>query len=132
MVPLQTNQRYMELFGFCPKETNLDDNFNIILLSKRFGVLYICIIMSLVPSISYILLHPEDTEVLITSLIPIVGFILVVWSYITFFLEGNTAAKAFVDLRRAINDRKFALMGILRFYGIISTGSERISDELIS
>lgn len=101
------NQRYLEIFGFCPTEETANGNVDIILILRRSAVLFICIVMALIPSISYILLHPEDTEVLITSLIPIVGFILVVSSYCTFFLEGRTAISAFDHLRTVVNDRKF-------------------------
>lgn len=106
MVPLQYTQQHLEIFGFCPKEFS-DNSFDIILFLKRFTISFICIAMALIPSIAYVCLHPDDTEALISNLIPIVGFILVGTSYLTFFPEGKIALKAFAFLRTIVNDRKF-------------------------
>lgn len=62
--------------------------------------------MSITPSIAYAVLHPEEPNVYIDQLIPVIGFIVVTTSYVTFFLEGRRAINTFTHLRSLVNERE--------------------------
>lgn len=104
MASLIYNQNHLELFGFC---ANADGNWNAKAFLTRGIVLFIDIIMSLVPSIAYPFLHSDEADVFKDALIPIIGFIVVILSYITFFLEGKRVIKTFACIRSLVNERKY-------------------------
>lgn len=104
MQSLYYNQKHLELFGFCPNE---DGNWNAKIFLTRGLILFIDIIMSFAPSIVYPFLHSEEPDVFIDALIPVIGFIVVTASYVTFFLEGKRAINTFTQLRLLVNEREY-------------------------
>lgn len=103
MEPLSCTQKYLQVFGFCP---NPDGTVDKIVFLTRLIILYITILQALVPSICYPLFHSDEPDVFINSLIPIVGFIIVPISYVTFFLEDKSALITFSHIRSLVKERK--------------------------
>lgn len=103
MLSLYYNQKQLELFGFCPNE---DGNWSTKIFLTRGLILSIDIVMSLAPSIAYPFLHSDEADVFIDALIPVIGFIVVTASYVTFFMEGRRAIHTFTHLRSLVNERE--------------------------
>lgn len=103
MVPLEYTQKHMQVLGFCPKEDG--SSINITYATRAFTLWIFCG-MSLIPSCYFVFTHMEDTAQVITSLIPLLSFVLVPVSYVTFFLEGKRAVRLFAQLRTLANERK--------------------------
>ncbi|XP_031629168.1 uncharacterized protein LOC116344663 isoform X2 [Contarinia nasturtii] len=76
-------------------------------MTRKYGIiqLWICFGMALIPSNYYVFTHTEDPEAIINSLIPILGFVLVLLSYITFVFEGHHVVHLFVCLRTLVKRR---------------------------
>lgn len=102
MVPLEYNQKLLELFGLCPSE---DGRLNILTFVKRITILWMNIGMDLGPTSYFFFTHFDDPELLIGSLTPIIAFIVVSISYITFSLEGKRSIYTFRYLRALVNER---------------------------
>lgn len=104
MSTLNYNQNHLKLFGLCG---SAEGNWSAKLSLTRGVVLFIDIIMSLIPSIAYPFLNSDEPDVFIDALIPVIGFILVTFSYVTFFFEGERAIKTFESIRSLVNEREY-------------------------
>lgn len=103
MEPLRYTQNYLQVFGFCPAP---DGSLNTTVFLTRLAILYITFIQALLPSMCYPLFHSDEPDVFINSLIPVVGFIIVPISYVTFFVEDKSALITFSHIRSLVNERK--------------------------
>lgn len=101
MVPLEYNQQLLQLFGLCPSE---DGGSNIITFVKRTMILWTYGI-DLGPTSYFFYTHFDEPELLISALTPIIAFTVVIFSYITFFLEGKRAIYTYTYLRTLVNER---------------------------
>lgn len=103
MASLYYNQKHLELFGFCPKEDGTSDA---IVYVKRYTVLHIIVLHSFVGSVVYPFRHPDEPDVFLSALTPIIAYILVPTSYLTFFLEGKRSVRTFSNVRKLVDERK--------------------------
>ncbi|XP_055325770.1 uncharacterized protein LOC129579623 [Sitodiplosis mosellana] len=101
MVPLEYNQKLLELFGFCP---NADGGSLILTFVKRITMLWITVGMDLIPTCHFLYAHFDNPELLIAAISPITGFIVVIISYLTFVVEGKRAIHTFTYLRALVNE----------------------------
>lgn len=102
MAPLEYNQRSLEFFGFLSINQQ-----NIRSVIVRFIILGVFVVMALVPSSYYLYLHVDDTETIISALTPIVAYLLVSASYVTFVSENKTAINNILELRALAEEREY-------------------------
>lgn len=101
MEPLEYNQKHLELLGFCQS-----DGSRIITLIKRIGMLWMAIGMDLIPTTHFLYSHfDNNTEFLISTLTPIIAYIVVSVSYLSFCIEGNRAIQTITYLRALVKER---------------------------
>lgn len=104
MEPLRITQNYLQFFGLCPPEKA--SNMDFMTSVKRFIIVWICYVMSLIPTSYFLYSHLDNPDTLVSCLVPITGFIFVSVSYITLSVEGVRAVHAFTYLRSFVMERK--------------------------
>lgn len=104
MVPLEYNQKLLELFGFYPSADGGSLTF-----VKRIIMFWVTIGMDLVPTSYFLYAHFDNPELLISAISPITAFIVVIISYLTVVLEEKRAVHTFSYLRELIKESRLPL-----------------------
>lgn len=110
MAPLDYNQKYLEIFGFCARQRHQNGSSIYVTFATRFLMLFIIFGMAWSPSTVYLYLHSGDTDTFVSALTPIVAYFLVFASYLTFFCQDKVAINSFADIREMLNQRECILV----------------------